>query len=136
MRLQRFWTALSIAVLMSSATVTAAMGAPASATATVDAASGECPVLAASPWQLPYSPYTKGTQYDVAAHGISCVKADGYIKKLVMHKVGHGLTPTVRGGPPGWRCTGSKSKKGLAYTGQCSKSRSTLSGPYFAWSVG
>jgi hypothetical protein len=133
MRSKRFWTALSIAALTIPATITLTTVAPASVSA--DTASGGCPVLVASTWQLPYSPYTKGNQYDVHVKGLSCVKADKYIKKLVTKKVSHGLTPSVKGGPPGWRCTGSRSKAGLAYTGQCSKS-SSLSGPFFAWSIG
>jgi hypothetical protein len=135
MRVDRFSMALLITALTTPPAVTLVAAAPGSATASVDAASGVCPALAGSTWQLPYSPYTKGNEYDVHVRNVSCVKADKYIKKLVTKKVGHGLTPSVKGGPPGWTCTGSRSKTGLAYTGQCSKS-SSFSGPFFGWSVG
>ena len=74
--------------------------------------------------------------HDVTVNGYSCAKADGYIKKLVTHKVSNGFPTEVKGGAPGWTCTGSKSKTGLAYTGQCSKKFPSMGGTYFGWSVG
>jgi hypothetical protein len=109
------------------------------AAATVEAGratNGVCPTLTASTWQLPYAPYTKGTAYDVKVNGYPCAKADGYIKKLVTSKVGNGIPTTVKGGPKGWTCTASKSRTGLAYTGQCSKKFPSIGGTFFAWSVG
>jgi hypothetical protein len=100
------------------------------------ATNGVCPTLTAAPWQLPYAPYTKGTVYDVKVNDYACTKADGYIKKLVTNKVGSGIPTTVKGGPKGWTCTASKSKTGLAYTGQCSKKFPSIGGTFFAWSVG
>ena len=97
---------------------------------------GVCPVVTASQWQLPYSPYTTGTQYDVKVKGYSCAKADTYIKTLVAHKVSSGYPATVKGGPPGWKCTGSRSKTGLAYTGTCVKNSNAINGTFFGWSVG
>jgi hypothetical protein len=85
---------------------------------------------------LPYAPYTKGTAYDVKVNGYPCAKADGYIKKLVTSKVCNGIPTTVKGGPKGWTCTASKSRTGLAYTGQCSKKFPSIGGTFFAWSVG
>jgi hypothetical protein len=132
MRLLRY----ALAVWVGAAGLTAAIsltGTPAASAAT---GAGVCPQIPAPvPWQLPYSPYTTGTKYDVQVHGYSCAKADGYIRKLVTHSVSHGYPALVSGGPHGWRCTGSRSKRGLAYTGMCTKSLG-FSGPWFSWTVG
>jgi hypothetical protein len=133
-RLMRFSGALSIAAAATT-TITLTMTTMAHA-ATFSTSNGVCPIITASQWQLPYAPYTKGTQYDVHVKGYSCAKADGYIKQLVTHKVSNGFPTRVKGGPSGWHCTGSRSKTGLAYTGQCSKHANTFNGPYFVWTVG
>jgi hypothetical protein len=125
------------ALLTTVAFVVASPPSPAAATVDGSAANnGECPTLSASGWQLPYSPYTKGTVYDVTVNGYSCAKADGYITKLVATKVSGGFPTTVKGGPKGWKCTASKSKTGLAYTGQCSKKALSIGGTFFSWTVG
>jgi len=126
--------ALVIASGAGSTAVSITTGAIAGASSQIPS-NGVCPVITASQWELPYSPYTKGTTYDVSVKGYSCAKADSYIKTLVTHKVSTGYQRTVKGGPSGWKCTGSASKTGLAYTGTCSKNAST-SGTFFGWSVG
>jgi hypothetical protein len=60
------------------------------------------------------------------------------VRKLIASKVQGNGGGTVSGGPKGWVCTGSQSKSGLAFTGQCSPSAaaSFLPGsPGFAWTV-
>jgi hypothetical protein len=139
-RLKRCMTALCVtAAAAATAMMSAIALTPPPAGASLDAggaSSRVCPTLTASTWQLPYAPYTQGTVYDVKVNGYACSKADGYIKKLVTKKVGNGIPTTVKGGPKGWTCTASKSKTGLAYTGQCSKKYPSIGGTFFAWSVG
>ena len=139
-RLKRCTAALSVtAAAMLTGAAFALASPPSPAAATVDGSGtndGQCPTLSAGAWQLPYSPYTKGTVYDVSVNGYSCAKADGYIKKLVANKVSNGEPTTVKGGPKGWTCTASKSKTGLAYTGQCSKKALSINGTFFSWTVG
>jgi hypothetical protein len=139
-RMMRCTAALSVtaAAVVTALTFAVALP-PAPASAAVDASgatNGVCPTLTAGAWQLPYAPYTKGTVYDVKVNGYACAKADAYVKKLVTNKVSNGGPTTVKGGPRGWTCTASKSKTGLAYTGQCSKKFPSIGGPFFAWSVG
>jgi hypothetical protein len=134
-RLIRLSGAISIAAAATTSTITLTTATMAHA-ATLSTSNGVCPIITARQWQLPYAPYTKGTQYDVHVKGYSCAKADGYIKTLVTHKVSNGFPTSVKGGPSGWQCTGSRSKTGLAYTGQCSKNANSFNGPYFAWTIG
>jgi hypothetical protein len=139
-RMMRSMAALCVTAAAVAAAVTcAAASAPSPAAAAIQAGggtNGTCPTLTAGTWQLPYAPYTKGTVYDVKVNGYACAKADGYIKKIVTNKVSSGIPTTVKGGPKGWTCTASKSKTGLAYTGQCSKKFPSIGGTFFAWSVG
>ena len=104
-RLMRFSGALSIAAAAAATTITLATTTMAHA-ATFSTSNGVCPIITASQWQLPYAPYTKGTQYDVHVKGYSCAMADGYIKQLVTHKVSNCFPTCVKGGPSGWQCTG------------------------------
>lgn len=98
-------------------------------------------MIKGTPWVAPYAPHPKGNQYDVQVHGKgwTCKRADGYIVKLVANKVQGSFPATVKGGPKGWYCTASRSKAGLAYTGQCSPSKAatfSLTAPGFTWTVG
>jgi hypothetical protein len=133
MRFLRF----SALLLITALALPAAMGPTTAATAepVQRTFSGLCPILTGHQWVLPYAPYTKGTKYDVHVIKYSCAQADSYIRVLVTHKV-HGTFPAlVDGGPKGWRCTASRSKTGLAYTGNCSKTLG-FTGPSFQWTVG
>ena len=139
-RMLRCMAALSVAagaVVTAMTFAVASLASPAAAAVEAEGATnGVCPTLTAGTWQLPYAPYTKGTAYDVKVNGYACTKADGYVKKLVIEKVGNGIPITVKGRPKGRTCTASKSKTGLAYTGQCSKKFPSIGGTFFAWSVG
>jgi hypothetical protein len=100
-----------------------------------------CPVITATPWVAPYVPHPKGNKYDVHVHGKgwTCKRADAYVIKLVANKVQGNFPSIVKGGPTGWYCTASRSKSGLAYTGQCSPTKAasfSLTAPGFSWTVG
>ena len=99
-RLMRFSGALSIAAAATT-TTTITLTTTMAHAATFSTSNGVCPIITASQWQLPYAPYTKGTQYDVHVKGYSCAMADGYIKQLVTHKVSNGFPTRVKGGPSG-----------------------------------
>jgi hypothetical protein len=110
--------------------VTAAEASAAAAT------SGHCAPVSGVQWALPYAPNTKGTSYNVSVVKYNCASAHAYVRTLVKEKVHSKLSGTIRGGPSGWHCTGSPSKTGLAYTGECAKNRFNLNGASFEWTVG
>ena len=95
----RFSGALSIVATMTTTTITLATTTMAHA-ATFSTSNGVCPIITASQWQLPYAPYTKGTQYDVHVKAYSCATADGYIRQLVTHKVSNGFPTRCEGRTP------------------------------------
>ncbi|HMK97161.1 MAG TPA: hypothetical protein VK425_06405 [Acidimicrobiales bacterium] len=107
-----------------------------------------CPSLIATPWQLPYAPYTKGDEYDVKVNKYSCGSADQYIKILTANKVfktPSSLIPppsppsNVKGGPKGLSCRAIPDKSGRAYDGGCytySGGLANMNKPWFAWTVG
>jgi hypothetical protein len=111
---------------------------------TVQPASTVCTALVSTPWQLPYSPYTKGDKYDVKVNKYSCGTADSYIKVLTADKVFKtpiSLTPpsNVKGGPKGLICRSISDKSGQAYDGGCysyTGGLANMNKPWFAWTVG
>lgn len=98
--------------------------------------SGHSAPITGVQWVLPYAPNTKGTAYDVSVVKYNCASAQGYVRTLVKEKVHSKLSGSIPGGPSGWHCTGSPSKTGLAYTGQCAKNKLNLNGASFEWTVG
>lgn len=98
--------------------------------------SGHCAPVSGVQWALPYAPSTKGTSYDVSVVKYNCANAQAYVRTLVKEKVHSKLSGTIPGGPSGWQCTGSPSKSGLAYTGECAKNKLNINGASFEWTVG
>jgi len=98
--------------------------------------SGHCSPVTGVQWVLPYAPHTKGTAYDVSVVKYHCASAQSYVRKLVKEKVHAKLAGPIPGGPSGWHCTGSPSKTGLAYTGECAKNKLNINGASFEWTVG
>lgn len=141
---------LSVLVLVTAAICILAPAASGSAvpSGTMRPLSVECPALVATPWQLPYPPYTKGDKYDVTAHQFSCGQVDHYVKILTANKVVNpqpSLVPpstppsTVKGGPKGFSCRSIADKSGRAYDGGCytySNGLANMDKPWFAWTVG
>jgi hypothetical protein len=128
-------------VAASAATALAAVATANAGGTSLSAIATTCPKITATPWVAPYAPHPKGNQYDVSVRGKgwTCKRADVYVIKLVAHKVQGTFPSIVKGGPKGWYCTASKSKSGLAYTGQCSPTKAasfTLNAPGFSWTVG
>ena len=98
--------------------------------------SGHCASVTGPQWALPYAPNTKGSAYVVNVVKYNCASAQSYVRTLVKEKVHSKLSGSIPGGPSGWHCTGSPSKTGLAYTGECAKNKLNLNGASFEWTVG
>jgi hypothetical protein len=98
--------------------------------------SGHCSPISGVQWALPYAPNDKGTAYDVNVVKFNCGRAQAYIRTLVKEKVHAKLSGPIPGGPSGWHCTGSPSKSGLAFSGECAKNKLNMNGGSFEWAVG
>ena len=109
-----------------------------------------CPALTGAAWVNPMAmpPKPSGTQYLLTTTyvvtqgqqgktkaGMSCSQAASWAKKLIVQKPAnpHWWEPSpLRGGPPGYKCTGNPDKVGLAWRGNCLKSGPGTV-PSFSW---
>ena len=94
-----------------------------------------CPSFTGTTWVNPMPPSNSGNRYTLTLnkHEMSCAQAESWAKKLlVQHISGKPMMPQyppLRGGPPGYVCTGSPDNTGHAYRGHCLK---TKGGPFAA----
>jgi hypothetical protein len=99
-----------------------------------------CPTFTGTTWVNPMPPSNSGNRYILTLnkHEMSCAQAESWAKKLLVQHIADKPMmpqyPPLKGGPPGYVCTGSPDNTGHAYRGQCLK---TKGGPFaasFNWS--
>ena len=99
-----------------------------------------CPSFTATTWVNPMPPSNSGNRYILTLNKpeLSCAQAESWAKKLIMqHIPGKPMMPQyppLKGGPPGYVCTGSPDNTGHAYRGQCLKLNGGPFAASFNWS--
>jgi hypothetical protein len=99
-----------------------------------------CPSFTGPTWVNPMPPNNSGNRYMLTLnkHEMSCAQAVSWAKKLALqHIPGKPMMPQyppLKGGPPGYVCTGSPDTTGHAYRGHCLKTTGGPFAPSFDWS--
>jgi len=99
-----------------------------------------CPTFTGTTWVNPMPPSNSGNRYilTLTNHEMSCAQAESWAKKLlVQHIAGKPMMPQyppLKGGPPGYVCTGSPDTTGHAYRGHCLKTKAGAIASSFDWS--
>jgi len=98
-----------------------------------------CPSFTSTSWVNPMPPGNSGNRYSLTLtqHEMTCAQAESWAKKLIVQhipgKPGMPQYPPLKGGPPGYVCTGSPDTTGHAWRGHCLKSTGKPFGPSFDW---
>jgi hypothetical protein len=136
MRLLRY----SIGVVICIAAITSTLALCRLPAAADDMQMTTCPTFTSTTWVNPMPPSNSGNRYILTLnkHEMSCAQATSWAKKLVVqHVPGKPMMaqyPPLKGGPPGYVCTGSPDTTGHAYRGQCLKKSGDPFAASFNWS--